>query len=176
MGVGGSRVQSLPLPRPLIAADDIQRRVGEIGAAISRDYDGRSVLAIGILTGAVVFMSDLIRHICVPTEIDFMAVSSYGSGTSSTGQVRILKDVATPVQGRHVLVVEDIVDTGLTLRRLCRIVESRGPASLATCALLDKPSRRTTDVRVDYSGFTIPDTFVVGYGLDSAGYYRNLNY
>jgi hypoxanthine phosphoribosyltransferase len=175
MGID-SDVPSLPVPVPLITAGDIQTRVAELGLRISRDYEQRSVVMIGILNGAVVFLSDLIRHINVPAEIDFMAVRSYGNATQSSGQVKLIMDVATRITARHVIIVEDIVDTGRTLQAIQEILLERQPASLAACVLLDKPERRVVDVHVDYTAFTIPNQFVVGYGLDSAGYYRNLDY
>jgi len=160
----------------LIEADAIQSRIGELGAEISADYAGRDLLLVGVLKGAVFFMADLMRELTVPCEIDFMAISSYGAATDSSGVVRILKDLDINVSGRDVLVVEDIIDSGLTLSYLIRNLESREPASLEVCALLTKPSRREIDVRVRYVGFEIPNKFVVGYGLDFAERYRNLPY
>ncbi|HYG58718.1 MAG TPA: hypoxanthine phosphoribosyltransferase [Symbiobacteriaceae bacterium] len=160
----------------LLSAAELERRVAELGAQISQDHAGESLLVIGILKGAFVFCADLVRKITVPTEIDFMAVSSYGSGTESSGVVRIVKDLDATVQGRHVLLVEDIVDSGLTLRYLREYLEHQQPASLKICVLLDKPSRRKTEVPVDYRGFTIPDEFIVGYGIDFAENYRHLPY
>mgnify|MGYP005837161567 CR=1 FL=1 len=158
----------------LVDEQSIARRVGELGAAISRDYENRNPVLVGILKGAVLFLSDLLRAISTHITVDFMAISSYGSGTRSTGVVRILKDLDHPIAGRHVLVVEDIVDTGLTLRYLLDNLSSRRPASLKVCVLLDKRERRVLDVPLDYVGFQIPNRFVVGYGLDYAGWYRNL--
>ncbi|MDD4569805.1 MAG: hypoxanthine phosphoribosyltransferase, partial [Tepidanaerobacteraceae bacterium] len=153
----------------------IKEKIKQLGELISRDYkDSDKFLLVGVLKGAVVFMSDLIRHIDIPLQIDFMAVSSYGSSTESSGVVRILKDLDQTVEGKDLLVVEDIIDSGLTLSYMCKILQSRKPASLKICALLDKPSRRKIDLKVDYLGFEIPDYFVVGYGLDYAGKYRNL--
>jgi hypoxanthine phosphoribosyltransferase len=160
----------------MFSAEQIRARVAEIGGDISSAYEGKTLLVVGALTGAVLFVSDLVRHLTVPTEVDFVAVSSYGPNETSSGTLRVLKDIGSEVRGRHVMLVDDIVDTGLTLSRVCDLVRLRHPASLATCVLLDKPSRRKVEVRVDYRGFTIPDTFVVGYGLDSAGFYRNLDY
>jgi hypoxanthine phosphoribosyltransferase len=154
----------------------LQARVQELGREISADYVGRELLLLGVLKGAVFFMADLMRSITVPCEIDFMAISSYGAGTDSSGVVRILKDLDINIEDRHVLVVEDIIDSGLTLSYLVRNLESRGPASLAVCALLTKPERRENDVEVAYVGFEIPNRFVIGYGLDFAERYRNLRY
>src|SRR3954470_2877766 len=160
----------------LVQADDLQHRVRQLGAEISRDYAGRDLLLIGVLKGAVFFLSDLMRQIEIPCEVDFMAVASYGSATESSGVVRILKDLDTPIEGRNILIVEDIVDSGLTLQYLLRTLEARGPASLEVCALLTKPSRRTVDLPGRYTGFEIPDKFAIGYGLDYAERYRNLPY
>ena len=160
----------------LVLAEDLQARVRELAAAISRDYAERRLLLVCVLKGAVLFLSDLMRHIDIPVEVDFMAVASYGSATDSSGVVRILKDLDTPLEGRDVLIVEDIVDSGLTLQYLLRNLGSRDPASLEVCSLLTKPSRRKVDLPVRYVGFEIPDRFVVGYGLDYAERYRNLSY
>jgi len=159
----------------LITEEELQARIAELGKVISADYQGKDLLAVCILRGAVVFLSDLIRHITVPHEMDFMAVSSYG-GTriESSGVVRILMDLKTNIQGRDVLIVEDIVDTGLTLNYIIDNLKTRRPASLRTCALLNKRERRQVDVPLDYVGFDIPDKFVVGYGLDYDEKYRNL--
>ena len=158
----------------LISSEEIQDRVREIGARITEEYSGERLLLIGVLRGAVVVMGDLMRHIDLPCEIDFMDISSYGSGTSSSGVVRILKDLEEDITDRHVLIVEDIVDTGLTLSYLRRSLLARRPASLEICALLTKPSRRRVELDVKYLGFEVPDEFVVGYGLDYDGAYRNL--
>jgi hypoxanthine phosphoribosyltransferase len=160
----------------LIGEDDLQARIRELGAELSADYAGREVLLVGVLKGAVFFMADLMRSLTIPCEIDFMAISSYGASTDSSGVVRILKDLDINIEGRHVLVIEDIVDSGLTLSYLVRNLESREPASLEVCALLTKPSRREIDVPVRYVGFEIPNRFVIGYGLDFAERYRNLPY
>jgi len=160
----------------LIDAETLRQRVVELGEEISADYHGRDLLLIGVLKGAVFFMADLMRHLTVPCEVDFMAISSYGDATDSSGIVRILKDLDINIEGRHVLVVEDIIDSGLTLSYLIRNLESREPATLEVCALLTKPSRREIDVPVRYVGFEIPNKFVVGYGLDFAERYRNLPY
>jgi hypoxanthine phosphoribosyltransferase len=160
----------------LIQEDALQARVRALGAEISLDYSERELLLVGVLKGAVFFMADLMRAITVPCEIDFMAISSYGASNDSSGVVRILKDLDVNIEGRHVLVVEDIIDSGLTLSYLVRNLESREPASLGVCALLTKPERREIDVEVRYVGFEIPNRFVVGYGLDFAERYRNLPY
>ncbi|HEV8339123.1 MAG TPA: hypoxanthine phosphoribosyltransferase [bacterium] len=158
----------------LIPERAIVARVGELGQAISRDYDGKEPLLVGILIGAFVFLSDLLRQISIPCQIDFMATSSYGEATESSGIVRILKDLDQSIEGRHVLIVDDIIDTGLTMDYLLETLKARYPASLRVCALLDKLPRRRREVRIDYRGFEIPDKFVVGYGLDYAGRYRNV--
>ncbi len=160
----------------LIDEETLSARVAELGAEVSADYQGRDLLLIGVLKGAVFFMADLMRHITVPCEVDFMAISSYGDSTDSSGIVRILKDLDINIEGRDVLAVEDIIDSGLTLSYLMRNLESREPASLEVCALMTKPDRREIDVPVRYIGFEIPNRFVVGYGLDFAERYRNLPY
>jgi hypoxanthine phosphoribosyltransferase len=160
----------------LIGEDELQARIRELGTEISADYQGKELLLVGVLKGAVFFMADLMRGISVSCEIDFMAISSYGASTDSSGVVRILKDLDLNIDGRHVLVVEDIIDSGLTLSYLLRNLESREPASLEICALLTKPDRREIDVPVRYIGFEIPNRFVIGYGLDFAERYRNLPY
>jgi hypoxanthine phosphoribosyltransferase len=159
----------------LITAEDIQRRVRDIAADIARDHP-RGVHLIAVLKGAFVFLSDLARALTVPCSLDFMAVSSYGKSTSSSGQVQLLKDLDSGLEGREVVIVEDIVDTGLTLSYLQDILRARSPRSLRTACLLSKPSRRQTDVKVEYVGFEIEDKFVIGYGLDFAEQYRNLPY
>jgi hypoxanthine phosphoribosyltransferase len=160
----------------LIDREVLQRRIEELGEEISTDYTGRDLLLIGVLKGAVFFMADLMRNLTIPCEIDFMAISSYGDSTDSSGVVRILKDLDINIEGRDVLIVEDIIDSGLTLSYLMRNLEARGPASLEICALLTKPERREADVPVRYIGFEIPNRFVIGYGLDFAERYRNLPY
>ncbi|ADG81653.1 hypoxanthine phosphoribosyltransferase [Thermincola potens] len=162
------------LNKCLVGANEIKAKVKELGEQISKDYAGKDLLVIGILNGAVIFMADLIREITIPINIDFMAVSSYGATTESSGVVRILKDLDQSVENKHVLIVEDIIDSGLTLKYLVEILKSRGPASVKVCTLLDKPDRRKTEVHVDYNGFVIPDEFVVGYGLDYDEKYRHL--
>lgn len=149
-------------------------KVKELGIQIAEDYHGEDLLVIGILKGANVFMADLIRKIDLPIQIDFMAVSSYGHSTQSSGVVKINKDLDCEIENRHVLIVEDIVDTGLTLKYLAENLTTRGPKSLKICALLDKPERRKTEIKIDYKGFDIPDVFIVGYGIDYAEKYRNL--
>jgi hypoxanthine phosphoribosyltransferase len=158
----------------LVQEDELAQRVRELGEEISRDYAGRDLFLVGVLKGAVFFLSDLMRHMDVPCEVDFMAVSSYGSSTDSSGIVRILKDLDAPIQGREVLIVEDIVDSGLTLSYLLRTLKAREPASLEVCALLTKPERRKVELPIRYVGFEIPNRFVIGYGLDHAERYRNL--
>jgi hypoxanthine phosphoribosyltransferase len=160
----------------LIDEEALKERIRELGREISADYEGRDLLLVGVLKGAVFFMADLMREIAVPCEIDFMAISSYGAATDSSGVVRILKDLDINIEGRHVLVVEDIIDSGLTLSYLMRNLEAREPATLEVCALMTKPERREIDVPVRYIGFEIPNRFVIGYGLDFAERYRNLPY
>ena len=160
----------------LVQQDDLAHRVKVLAEQISRDYQGRSLLLIGVLKGAMFFLSDLMRQLDVECEVDFMAVASYGSSTSSSGVVRILKDLDGSIEGRDVLIVEDIVDSGLTLSYLLRTLKARDPASVEVCALLTKPERRKVDLPIEYVGFEIPNRFVVGYGLDYAERYRNLPY
>jgi len=160
----------------LIEQEPLQARIAELGAEISREYEGRDLLLVGVLKGAVFFMADLMRELTIPCEIDFMAISSYGAATDSSGVVRILKDLDANIAGRDVLVVEDIIDSGLTLSYLMRSLKARKPASLEICALLTKPERREIEVPVRFVGFEIPNKFVIGYGLDFAERYRNLPY
>jgi hypoxanthine phosphoribosyltransferase len=160
----------------LVQPDDLKQKVREIGQQISADYADRDLLLVCVLKGAVFFLADLMRHIDIPCEVDFMAVSSYGSETDSSGVVRILKDLDRPIAGRDVLIVEDIVDSGLTLQYLLRNLGAREPASLEVCALLTKPDRRKVELPTRYVGFEIPDKFAIGYGLDVAERYRNLPY
>jgi hypoxanthine phosphoribosyltransferase len=160
----------------LVQPDDLKQRVRSLGQAISAEYAERDLLLIGVLKGAVFFLSDLMRAIDVPCEVDFMAVASYGSATDSSGVVRILKDLDVPIEGRNVLIVEDIVDSGLTLQYLLRNLGARNPASLEVCALLTKPERRKVELPTRYVGFEIPNRFAIGYGLDHAERYRNLPY
>ena len=167
-------VQSPPTSEILIDEESLRARVAELGEEISNDYEGRDLLLVGVLKGAVFFMADLMREIALPCEVDFMAISSYGAGTDSSGVVRILKDLDINIRDRNVLVLEDIIDSGLTLSYLVRNLGAREPASLDVCALLVKEGRRESDVPVRYVGFEIPNRFVVGYGLDYGERYRNL--
>lgn len=164
------------IAKVLVTREELQERVDHLARRISEDYAGEELLLVGVLKGAVFFMADLARRVTVPCALDFMAVSSYGSSTDSSGVVRILKDLDSEIQGRHVLIVEDIVDSGLTLSYLLKNLRSRKPASLEICALLTKPARRRTHIECRYVGFEIPDEFVVGYGLDYAERYRNLEF
>jgi len=160
----------------LLTEEQIQKRVKDLAVEISRDYEGKSPILIGILRGSFVFLSDLIRQLSISPEIDFMSVSSYNNLTKSTGVVRILKDLERDISDENVVIIEDIVDSGLTLAYICRVLQARLPRSLKICALLDKRERREIDIKVDYVGFVIPNEFVVGYGLDLAQKYRNLPY
>ena len=162
--------------RVLFSEEELHRRVAEIAAEIDRDYAGREPLLVSVLRGSFVFMADLVRQIHLPCTVDFMAVSSYGAGTASSGQVRIIKDLSEHIEGRDVIVVEDILDSGRTLYYLREILEKRNPASIRIATLLNKPARREADIAPDYSCFEVPDEFVVGYGLDYAEKYRNLPY
>ena len=183
-GWGGGAARGSSFPRVaepgvgeiLVQRDDLAHRVRELAAEISRDYEGRDLLLIGVLKGAVFFLSDLMRSLEVPCEVDFMAVASYGSSTDSSGVVRILKDLDAPIAGREVLIVEDIVDSGLTLSYLLRTLKARDPGSLEVCALLTKPERRKVDLPIKYVGFEIPNRFAIGYGLDHAERFRHLPY
>jgi hypoxanthine phosphoribosyltransferase len=176
VGAGASSSDQPGVGEVIVAQEDLRRRVAELGAQISRDYAGCAPLLIGVLKGAVFFISDLMRQIEVPVQVDFMAVASYGSATDSSGVVRILKDLDAAIEDRDVLIVEDIVDSGLTLQYLMRNLGSRSPRSLEVCALLNKPDRRKVELPMRYVGFQIPDRFVVGYGLDHAERFRNLPY
>ena len=161
----------------LLTEDQIAAKVAELGAHVSADYTGRRLVLVSVLKGSLPFMADLMRSISVPLRIDLMEVSSYGGATTeSSGLVRIIKDLSASIEGEDVLLVEDIIDTGLTLNYLLRYLRGKNPASLRICTLLDKPARRLVDIRVDYTGFTIPDQFVVGYGLDYGELYRNLRF
>jgi hypoxanthine phosphoribosyltransferase len=168
--------QPQPIGEVLVDAETLQRRVRELGEEVSEAYRGRDLLLVGVLKGAVFFVADIMRWMDIPVEVDFMAVSSYGSATDSSGVVRILKDLDTAIEGRDVLIVEDIVDSGLTLQYLMRNLGARNPASLDVCALLTKPERRKVDLPIRFVGFEIPDRFAIGYGLDYAERYRNLPY
>ncbi|MFO7639139.1 MAG: hypoxanthine phosphoribosyltransferase [bacterium] len=158
----------------MISEEAIRARVDELSVAISNDYAGRELLVIGILKGSWIFLADLVRRLTVPVEIDFLTVSSYGASTRTSGVVKIVTDLKCPLDGRNVLLVEDILDSGLTMRYLLDNLRRRGPASLKICVLMDKPARRQAKVTADYVGFEVPDRFVVGYGADAAGRYRNL--
>ena len=158
----------------LISREELAKKVKELGAIISKDYKGEDLMLIGVLKGGFVFLADLIREIKIDIDLDFMSVSSYGSSTKSSGVVRIIKDIDTNIQEKHILLVEDIVDTGLTINYLKEIILARGPKSVKVCAMLDKPSKRKSDIVLDYKGIEIPDEFVIGYGLDYDGKYRNL--
>lgn len=158
----------------LLSGEEIEKRVSEIAAEITKDYAGESVLMVGILRGAVVFFSELVKRVDLDLRFDFMVVSSYGSGTDSSGEIRIIKDLSQPIEGMNVIIVEDIIDTGYTLKNLKRLLLTRNPKSLKICSLLDKPSRRKVELEGDYIGFKVPNEFVVGYGLDYNEKYRNL--
>jgi hypoxanthine phosphoribosyltransferase len=162
------------ITKVLVSKEQLQQRVRELGAEISRDYEGRELVLVGILKGGAVFMSDLMREITVPIGIDYMSVSSYGASSTSSGVITIKKDIDTDIRGKHVLLVEDLIDTGLTLQHLKQLFALREAASVRICTILSKPSRRLVDVPIDYSGIDIPDEFVVGYGLDYAEQFRNL--
>ena len=164
------------IERVLVDEETLRQRVIELGQAIEKEYRGQDLLLISVLKGSIIFMADLIRAIRIPHEIDFMATSSYGTAAHSTGVVRILKDLNKPIEGRNVILVEDIIDSGHTLNYLVRILRERQPASLRIVTLLDKPERREVDIQVDWTGFSIPNEFVVGYGLDYNEIYRNLPY
>lgn len=160
----------------LITEDEIRQKVQDIGETLTKKYRGKDVLLVGVLRGCIAFISDLMREIEFPVEIDFLAVSSYGQTSQSSGVVRVLKDLSEDIEGRHVILVEDIVDSGLTLNYLMGYLKAREPASIDTCVLLDKPYRREVEVDVDYTGFEVPDKFLVGYGLDYAQEFRNVPY
>ena len=160
----------------LLSGEEVQARVAELGAQLAADYEGRDPVLVSVLKGSIIFLADLVRAMPIPLSIDLMEVSSYGAATESSGQVRILKDLSTPIEGREVIVVEDIIDTGLTLNYLLRYLHDKQPASIRICCLLDKPARRLAPIEIDYRGFTIPDRFVIGYGLDYGERYRNLPY
>ena len=160
----------------LLSGEQVQARVAELGAQLAADYDGRDPVLVSVLKGSIIFLADLVRAMPIPLSIDLMEVSSYGASTESSGQVRILKDLSTSIAAREVIVVEDIIDTGLTLNYLLRYLHDKGPASIRICCLLDKPARRLAEIEIDYRGFTIPDRFVIGYGLDYGEGYRNLPY
>jgi len=171
----GWKQYTLLAMKRLLAKEDVHRRVGRLAREISRDFAGREVLLVGVLKGAFIFLADLARRVSIPVQVDFVRLASYGAGRESSGKIRITKDLETSVRGKDVLIVEDIVDTGLTLEYLFGRLKARRPRTLKTVALLDKPSRRKTRFRPDYVGFTIEDRFVVGYGLDCDEEYRNLS-
>lgn len=158
----------------LISKEELNEKVKQLGERISEDYKGKELVLVGVLRGGFIFLADLVREITIPVDIDFISVSSYGASTKSSGVVRIMKDIDININGKHVLIVEDLVDTGLTLKYLKELLKTRGPASVKICTALDKPSRRAVEIEVEYDGITIPDEFVIGYGLDYAGKYRNL--
>lgn len=160
----------------LVSEQQLKDKVAQLGAQISQDYAGKDLVLVSILKGAVVFMADLMRAVTIPCSIDFMVVSSYGAGTTTTGLVKIIKDLDSDLSGKDVLIVEDILDTGVTLSNLVPMLKMRNPNSVRICAILDKPSRRRADIQADYIGFQVPDEFVVGYGLDYDEKYRNLPY
>lgn len=162
------------IERVLITKEELEKNAKDLGSRISKDYKGKDLVIIGVLKGGFIFLSDLARNITIPIELDFMSVSSYGNSAKSSGVVKIIKDVDTNIDGKHVLIVEDIIDTGLTLNHLVELLKTRGPLSVKICAAFDKPSRRKAPVKVDYKGTEIPDEFVVGYGLDYSGMYRNI--
>ncbi len=160
----------------LIPEEKLMKRVEELGREISEDFKGEEVLLVGLLKGSVIFLSDLARKVTIPCMLDFMSVTSYGNDIESSGEVRFLKDLDSDINGKNVIIVEDIIDTGLTLREVLNVLKARNPKTLKVCTLLNKVSRRLVDIKVDYNGFDIPDAFVIGYGLDYAQKYRNLNY
>ena len=170
------RKMSDDIAKVLLTEEDIQKKVKEIGAQITQDYEGKNLTLVSILKGSVIFMADLMREITVPCEIDFMCVSSYGSGTKTSGTVKIIKDLDINLEGKDLLLVEDILDSGKTLNYITQVLKTRNPASIRICTLLDKPERREADIKADYFGAFVPDEFVVGYGLDFAEKYRNLPY
>ncbi len=162
------------IKKVIVSSKELSDMVSELAKRISHDYEGKDLVLIGVLKGGFIFLADLMRQISIPVDMDFIAVSSYGSSTESSGVVRIIKDIDVDVTGKHVLIVEDLADTGLTLRHLKDLFYTRGPASIKICTALDKPTKRKIDIEIEYRGITIPDKFVVGYGLDYAGKYRNL--
>lgn len=164
------------IDRILISEEELKAKISELGQQLSKEYAGKNPLFLGVLKGCVVFFSDMIRAVEIPCNIDFMVVSSYGSGTSTSGTINMLKDVSVDIKGRNVVILEDIIDTGLTLKAVYQHLLDMEPASLKICALLDKPDRRKTVISAEYTGFTIPNEFVVGYGLDYNEFYRNLPY
>ena len=164
------------IKKVLLSEEELRTRVSELGAQLSRDYEGKNLLMVSVLKGSVVFMADLMRAVSIPEKIDFMSVSSYGSGVTTSGEVKIIKDLDRPLEGLDLLLVEDILDTGITLSHLLPMLKMRNPRSVRLCTILSKPSRRKADIEPDYLGFEVPDEFVVGYGLDYDEKYRNLPY
>ena len=162
------------LEKVLFSKEQLAKRIKELAAQLDKDYAGKTPLMVAILKGSVMFFTDLIREMTLPLEIDFMSISSYGSGVKSSGEVKMIKDLDNKIEGKDVIIVEDIVDSGYTMKYLTHLLEARNPSSIKICALLDKPSRRETDVAVDYKGFEVSNEFVVGYGLDYAARYRNI--
>ena len=162
------------LEKVLFSKEQLAKRIKELAAQLDKDYAGKTPLMVAILKGSVMFFTDLIREMTLPLEIDFMSISSYGSGVKSAGEVKMIKDLDNKIEGKDVIIVEDIVDSGYTMKYLTHLLEARNPSSIKICALLDKPSRRETDVAVDYKGFEVGNEFVVGYGLDYAARYRNI--
>ena len=171
-----SNIMEKDIDHILLSEEALRARIGELGAKISEDYAGKEPLLVSVLRGSYIFMADLTRALTIPCTVDFMAVSSYGSGTTSSGQVNIIKDLSDSIEGKDVIVVEDILDSGNTLYYLLQVLQARHPHSIRLCTLLDKPSRRVKPIKADYVGFTVPDAFVVGYGLDYDERYRNLPY
>lgn len=164
------------IERVMLSEEQIAKRIGELAKEISRDYEGKTPLMVAILKGSVMFFADLTRRITIPIKMDFMAISSYGNAAKSSGEVKMIKDLDGKIEGKDIIIVEDIIDSGYTMRYLRNMLLARNPASIKICALLDKPSRRETEVKIDYKGFEVEDEFVVGYGLDYAGLYRNIPY
>lgn len=162
------------IEKVLVDRDTIAKRVKELGAEITREYEGKTVIIVGVLKGGFIFMADLVREIHQKVELDFISVSSYGNATESSGIVRIIKDIEKDISNKHVLLVEDLIDSGLTLSHLKQLLSTRNPASIKICTMFDKPSRRKVDMKVDFIGLEVPDLFIVGYGLDYSGLYRNL--
>ena len=164
------------IEKVLFSEEELKKKVAELGGTLARKYDGKFPLLVGVLKGSFVFMADIVRALDIKCEVDFMVVSSYGNDTKTSGSVKIAKDLSRSIEGRHVIIIEDVLDSGVTLFNLKKLLEIRDPASIEICTLLDKPARRTADIKADYIGFTCPDEFVVGYGLDYAEKYRNLPY
>jgi len=168
------KAEKMEIKEVLVSKEQIAKKVKELGQKISKDYENEELVLIGVLKGAFIFLADLIREITIPVDMDFIAVSSYADGTKTSGVVRLIKDMDISISGKHVLIVEDIVDTGLTLNHLKKLFSTRSPKSVRICAIFDKPSRRLEQINIDYKGIEIPNEFVIGYGLDYAGRFRNL--